>query len=177
MGTGKINVWITDVGRPSRISSDAWMVLLADCTGKLLEWCGRKYIFWAKCGHVEIQDVPPGCYVVAAARYIGAGPPVYFNWATDFTIARVNCGEVACVTLFAPSYQRCGYLLKVATKMLVAREGLPRDTGTKLVQAIDETLKYAPKPMMEMETAEFLESILKEQQKAPSEEQKQPKEA
>src|SRR5438874_13351345 len=74
MGTGTIQVWVTNQGDPCGVSdrppdndSAQWVVGVWECSGKLLSWCQTEFFdLKTKCGFAEIE-VPPGCYVVVAA--------------------------------------------------------------------------------------------------------------
>ncbi len=170
MGTGKLNVWITEIGKPCSISNNNWTVAILDCEGKLLEWCGKKYIFPAPCGHVEIPSIPPGRYLITAARYIRPGPSMYWNVAADFTVTNVNCGEETCVTLYTPTYPKCGYLFKLATHMLANQGAIPKVAADHLIKAIDAVLQEVPKAREEFEKLDFINILLKENQQIQKDE-------
>jgi len=170
MGTGKINVWITEIGKPCKISHMDWAVAIAECDGKVLKWCGKEYLFTAKHGHVEIPEVPPGTYIVTAARWIiTTYPYIYFNRATNFTVVNVNCGKEACVILYTPTYPECGYLLKLATEMIVeaTQERAQENPASSedfagrarvLIDAIEKVL--ALKPIAEIGIPEYLDRLM-----------------
>jgi hypothetical protein len=113
MGLATLNVWITAFGDPCHIvpeqPGENWYVHVLDCSGKPLEWCGRKFInINTRCGHAEFQ-VPPGCYALLASHTFVQNPEHGFgNRLTHVGVVRVNCGDHACVTLFSPSAWFCG---------------------------------------------------------------------
>jgi hypothetical protein len=66
MSTSKLNVWVSELDEPCRISNRTWYVTIYTCDGKPLEWCGKRYVVLpARCGHLEVE-VPPGCYTISA---------------------------------------------------------------------------------------------------------------
>jgi len=119
MSTAKLNVWITDFGdachivKPRDLSPgvpERWFVHITDCTGNVLEWCGKKFSFLeAKCGHLEIE-IPPGCYSVFATHTAqqSQGRQPFGNQLTHIQVVRANCGDHVCVTLFSPKMSSCG---------------------------------------------------------------------
>ena len=178
-GTGKINVWITELGKPCAIGNRTWTVAVVGCDGRILEWCGRRFVQLARCSHTEFVGVPPGRYLIGAAAYILPGPPIYWNAATDFSVVNVNCGEETCVTLYAPTYLRCHWGLILATKMLQQQDAIPSNLGDKLVGALQEAGKHvaskAP-PIADFEKLEFMENLMAEGQKLMKAEQAREKE-
>jgi hypothetical protein len=96
MGFAHVNVWITDIGHPCRMSSQAWRVWVWQCDGTPLEWCGKVYGgLSAECGHLELE-LPPGCYVIWG--YLQQQNN--FVW-TDRAVVQACCDEHHCVTLYA----------------------------------------------------------------------------
>ena len=103
MSTGKIEVWITGVGRNAcQVSWELpWYVNVRDCCGEPLLWCDRQYqCIAACCGHVDIE-VPPGCYVLRAGAFSGGEKPCTGQLIdlTGSAVVTVGCGQEACVTL------------------------------------------------------------------------------
>lgn len=107
MSTAKLNVWITEMGKPCRIETRKTLfVYVLHCDGTVLEWCGNRYVgLPAKCGHLEIE-IPVGCYVVGAVENPSGIPPLG-NHLTHIAIVRANCGDHICVTLFNPTLHHC----------------------------------------------------------------------
>ena len=95
MSTAKLNVWVTRVGDPCHIDSEhQWFVHVLDCDGKVLEWCGTRFMnIETRCSHAEI-DVPPGCYTVCATWSPGTSSEHLGNHVTHLQVVRVNCGEM-----------------------------------------------------------------------------------
>ncbi len=181
-GTGKINVWITDIGKPCSIGQRTWTVAVVGCDGRILEWCGRRFVQLAKCSHTEFVGVPPGRYLVGAAAYVGPGAEgrVYWNQAVDLTVVNVDCGEETCVTLYASTYLRCGYLVYLATLNLQQQGIIPAEIGKPLAEALIKAVKQVektmPQPIAEFEKLEFWQKLAEEGQALMKEEQKRKKE-
>jgi hypothetical protein len=121
MSLAKLNVWITRFGDACHIDDkEPYFVHITDCSGKVLEWCGKKYAgLPAKCGHLEV-DIPPGCYSVFASHTPGATGPSFGNRLTHVQVVRANCGDHVCVTLYAPSLWICGTWFAYAVKTQLA---------------------------------------------------------
>jgi len=103
-------------------------------------------------GHVEIE-LPPGSYVVIASlhNWVQDGE-LYGNWVTDHGIVHVSCGQEACTTLYAPSEQRCGWVLLEAVLPLQMRhEVVKREQGERAVGAMREAFNRRPSPFEERE--------------------------
>lgn len=113
MSTAKLNVWITEMGKPCRIETNKTLfVYVLHCDGTVLEWCkdGRKIRYVglpAKCGHLEIE-IPVGCYIVGAVENPSGIPPLG-NHLTHIAIVRADCGQEICVTLFNPTLHHCAH--------------------------------------------------------------------
>jgi len=125
MSTATLNVWVTDIGDPCHITDREYFVTIVDCAGRVLEWCGRKFSFIpARCGHAEIQGIPPGCYAVFAGQDPkGIGIPPFGNLLTHVQVVRLNCGDHACVTLFAPAFHFCGTWFTQALQGIITAGG------------------------------------------------------
>jgi hypothetical protein len=145
-----------------------WAVAVLHCDGRVVNWSeGRfrhhhddKWIpinkhtpnggtpgWWyehipTRDGHVEIE-LPPGCYVVRASMHTWfANGVLNGNWATDHGIVRACCGEEACVTLYAPSFEPCDVILADFVLPLLMKKGIiSREEGTKEVEALKAVLK------------------------------------
>ncbi len=145
-----------------------WKVAVLHCDGRTLNWSEGRYRFhhddpWTpirrhvrpgdparqegwwyeniltRDGHVEIE-VPPGCYVVVASlhNWIANGV-LYGNWVTDHAIVQTACGHDACITLYAPSIQRCMTPLLEMVVPLLERQGIIHaDQAERAVEVINE---------------------------------------
>ena len=151
MSTATLNVWVTGVGEPCKIDDQRqWYVHVLHCDGTILDWCGRHYQnIPTKCGHVEIE-VPPGTYLVVATWSPGApgtSPTSLGNHISHVQIARVNCGDHACVTLFPPTFHWCGIWWLVALREAMTLQNFPanaRPAAKRALEAADELLKQIP---------------------------------
>jgi hypothetical protein len=139
MATAKLNVWITQLGRPCTISGRRWVVAVARCDGSILEWRGTRYeSIPAPNGHAEIE-VPPGCYVISASMHTWWTEGVLMgNWWTHDAIVQVSCGDEACVILYAPTAQHCiEPVFEIVLPLLAEHQVIPGD----LAEAARENLK------------------------------------
>ncbi len=171
MGLAKLNIWISALDNPCKISSKRWFVNIFTCDGSPLIWCNKEYVGIGtdKCGHLEVE-VPPGCYYINAveAWYIKDG--VYYgNHYTHNAIVQARCDEVVCVRLFASSLHRCGVIFAKAVQNAI---NINRDLvqiAEPLIDNISRFLEYVPKPVAPFEldptVEKKIESILKEEQK------------
>jgi len=153
MGFAKLNIWITELGNPCKIDKRTWYVNIYTCDGRILEWCGKRYIVQeAKCGHLE-TEVPPGCYVVNAVwgYWIDSQGLIHGNHFTHNAIVQACCGEMSCVALFTPVNHICGIVFHLAVKDLLMQNLIPKDAAQRLNVAMTEVLKYMPKPVNEFE--------------------------
>lgn len=122
-GFGALDIWITKLGQPCKISDRKWFVTIWHCDGSLLEWCGKKYIVVpAPCGHVSIT-IPPGCYYISAVWSYKELPNENYqaNHFTHGAIVELCCNERQCVKLYNPKIHKCGKILMEAAKNLVGR--------------------------------------------------------
>lgn len=89
MGAGKINVWIRepDDCTVSEMDGYAWA---RPCCARESD---KIYQAKLKNGHAEIEDVPPGCYIVDASWRPGCCGDA------KETMVIVDCGEMVCVNL------------------------------------------------------------------------------
>ena len=167
LGTGKLNIWVSEIQQPCLISNRTWWFTVFDCKGRPFKWCDREYTAVpGKCGHIEFE-LPPGMYKIFAhghPRYVyeDRGVIIKYNIFTDDAIVKINCEETTCVTLYPPSYHRCGYYFLVATLLNMHFSSIDEKKGHNLMRAIHEVLEELPKPIQENETLEFLEKYLKE---------------
>ena len=166
MGMARLNIWITDLGHPCKMAQRDWVVAIAGCDGKILEWCGRRYdSVPAPCGHVDLE-VPPGCYVIRASAHTWWSQGLLFgNWATDRAVVQACCDEHHCVTLYAPSVMACWVpLFDIVLPTLVENGTLPRETLGAL-QTINAAIAKLPTTEFEREEAENLRAMFKAQRK------------
>ncbi|WP_152042581.1 hypothetical protein [Salinigranum salinum] len=129
MSTGKLDIWITRLGEPCRITDETYYVSIAHCNGEILKWCDRRYLgLRARCGHLEVE-VPPGCYQIRAVHHglRGTGGLYYGNWLTDTAIVEVSCGDHECVKLYAPAARECGQLFERALRQFGEQMGVDPD--------------------------------------------------
>ena len=167
MGMAKLNVWVSDIDDPCSISNRTWYVTIYDCDGRVLEWCGKRYVVLpAKCGHLEVE-LPPGCYRVNAVwSFSVGGGIIYVNHFTDSAVVQVSCDQTACVKLFNPSTHRCGTILLRAVRDLLEqkaiRPALPRQVETTL----NELLQQLPRPVkgFELDHLDEIEKLVREQE-------------
>lgn len=150
MSTANLNVWITRRGDACHIDDNTtYYVNITDCLGHPLVWCGKRYIFLpAKCGHLQV-DIPPGCYTVFASHNPGGIPP-FGNLLTHVQVVRLNCGDHACVTLFAPGLHYCATWFKVAVEQQIEALGqnnVDAKLARETVAAVENFIaKLAPEP-------------------------------
>jgi hypothetical protein len=172
MGLGKLNIWIRyepDITWSCRVDTkNPWYVTIKDCTGRILEWCGKVYsrVGPTECGHIEIE-VPPGCYVLSAIGYATG-----HNTFTAPAFVLVGCDETACVNLLAPIQHNCGWYWISGMKQGVREKVIPPGVADEATKATEEVLKYVKAPIIrpgeiplerEIEEAEeFLKNLEKE---------------
>lgn len=136
MSASTLNVWITAIGDPCHITNTEYYVSVVDCEGAPLNWGGKIYkSIPAEFGHVELE-VPPGCYAVFAVQQPKGIPP-FGNVLTNVAIVRVNCGDHACVTLFAPDAHLCGSWFGGALRDIANAPGVPRELVAAAIEAVD----------------------------------------
>jgi hypothetical protein len=88
-------------------------------------------------GHVEIE-VPPGCYVVRGSMHTWFVNGVLFgNWATDRAVVCACCGEDACVTLYASSFQPCSIIIfEFVIPLLIKQGAINRKDAERVIEAM-----------------------------------------
>ncbi len=168
MALGRLNVFVSELDHGCKVDSRTWYVTIYDCDGRVLDWCGRRYV----------AMLPPGCYTLLATWSFAVGPGgiIYGNHFTDHAVAHVCCGEETCVTLFTPSAHRCGILFDIALRVMEARgEGAPAEVVGRAREAIGELLEHLPRPARPFELG-HLDELLDVVQKGPKEEKRDPKE-
>lgn len=141
MSTSVINVFCTKRGTCD-ITSETLFVYVTDCRGRILEWCGKRYVnIPARCGHATIE-VPPGCYFVGAVENPKGIKPLG-NHLTHLGVVQVRCGDHACVTLFDPTLHFCGTWFKNAVTTHLQAQALPataQGTAREAVRAVENLL-------------------------------------
>lgn len=167
MGMSKLNIWVTDTDDPCSISNRTWYVTIYNCDGKVLEWCGRRYVVIpARCGHLEI-DVPPGCYRINAVwSFSFLGGIFYVNHFTDSAVVQACCDGHVCVTLFNPSTHRCGQIYLRAIKDVLDQNAVPANIAQEAEKAINNLLQYLPRPVrgFELDHLDEIEKLVREQE-------------
>lgn len=148
MGLRTLNVWIHDQADPCKISDETWFVTVTYC-GASVEWSGTTYTFIeAKCGHLEIE-LPPGCYVVFASRFVFVPcNPIPFNWifiSSHFALVMVGCDQIACVHLYNPSYRQMVRPPGEAAWAMVEKHEVPKEAAEPLAGAVNAVLEHLPK--------------------------------
>lgn len=153
MGMAKLNVFVSALDDPCKISSRTWYVNIYNCDGSILEYCGKKYAVQpAKCGHLEIE-VPPGCYRINAVwGFKLVGRDTYrANHFTDSTLVTACCEQTACVKLFNPNVHRCGYIYALAVRDLVNQKVINPELGRQLEDVVREINERAGRPERQFE--------------------------
>lgn len=172
MGLAKLNVFISGIDDPCGIDNRTWYVTIYDCDGRVLEWCGKRYVVLpAKCGHLEVR-VPPGCYYLKAVwgyRYDVTRSVIYANHFTDAAIIQACCDHTTCVKLFNPSIHRCGRIYLEALHDLGQLKLAKADLLKPIDEAINNLLRHVPRPVKEFELG-HLEEIDKLVEKLAGEE-------
>lgn len=148
MSIARMNVWVTRVGDPCKIDMEhQWFVHVLHCDGKILDWCNRRYTnIRTQCGHVEFS-VPPGQYMVCATMspaQATESPTSLGNHISHLALARVNCGDHACVTLFPPTFHWCGVWWIRALEVHVEMGAVDRDQAGAAMDAVRGLLGQVP---------------------------------
>lgn len=166
-GMAKLNIFVSAMDDPCKLSSRTWYITIFDCDGNVFEWCGKRFILIpAKCGHVEVS-VPPGCYYIKAVWnfwYYEQGSYYRVNHWTDAAIVQACCEKTTCVRLFNPSVHRCGKIYVRALRDLVRQKAMKFEVANQAEKAINATLKQIPVPLKKFELGieEEIEKLLKE---------------
>lgn len=168
MGMAKLNIWVSAIDDPCSIDNRTWYVTIYNCDGKVLEWCGRRFVVMpARCGHLEVE-VPPGCYRINAVwSFAVAGGVIYVNHFTDSAVVRACCDHHQCVTLFNPSIHRCGTIFLRAVRDLVLQKGINQEIAQPVEQAVNRLLAATPRPFrgFELDILDEIEKLVREQEK------------
>ncbi|MGH9878722.1 MAG: hypothetical protein ACRD5H_13885 [Nitrososphaerales archaeon] len=177
MTTAKLNIWVSELDQPCRISNRTWYVTIYGCDGKPLEWCGRRYVVMAaRCGHLEV-DVPPGCYAINAVwgfRFLGG--IYYVNHFTDHAILQASCGQEVCVNLYAPTAHRCGVILLRAVQDLQRQNAIKPDLAKRAQEVLNELVRAIPAPVNEFELGHLdeIDRLVEEQERDSERAQERP---
>jgi hypothetical protein len=153
LGLAKLNVWLTETDNPCKVNDRTFYVSIFTCDGELLKWAGHEFkLLEAKNGHLEV-DVPPGCYYIRAASIHCE------NAYSDSAIVRVNCGDVACVTLLLPSLRRCIEALNVALRLPRTLELIPPELVRPLQDHLTRVTERLPTPIHGFELPHINETV------------------
>lgn len=180
MSTSILNVWITKLGEPCKITNRPWVVAISHCDGRVLNWSEGRYRhhsddswtpipyhtppggvpgFWyesipTKDGHVEIE-LPPGCYTVRGTMHSWfSNGLLYGNWATDRAIIQACCGGHVCTTLYAPTKTACSIVLfEYVVPLLMKHDIVKNRNAQAVIKAMKEIFK--PDEASEFEQGEF----------------------
>ena len=168
MSLADLNVWVSALDDPCKISSRTWYINIYNCDGSILKWCGRDYaVIRAPCGHRRIR-VPPGCYRINAVWSFSIGNGFYYvNHFTDSVIVHACCDKHQCVTLFNPSAHRCGRIFLAAVHDAVTQEAVPVEVARAAEDGIQQVLKHIPRPMraFELDNLDEIEKRVREAEK------------
>lgn len=148
MSLAKLNIWVSELDDPCKISNRTWYINIFNCDGTVLKWCDFEYaVIPARCGHRTIY-VPPGCYRINAVWSFRIGDGVYYvNHFTDSAIVQACCDNHQCVTLFNPSAHRCGVIFLAAVRDIAQQDALPGEVVENAQGAIRQVLKHIPRPV------------------------------
>lgn len=169
MALAKIDIWVSEMEDPCGVDDEHnWYVIIYDCDGRILKWCGKRYFLMpAKCGHLEV-DLPPGVYYIRAVwGYSHTGPLYHVNHYTDAAIVQASEREAVSVKLFNPSLHRCGYIFLSAVKVLMKHKMFPPDLVKGLEEMMNKILAEvpAPKKAFELESIDKIEELIAAQEK------------
>ncbi len=161
---------------PCGVDSRTWYVTIYDCDGRVLEWCGRRYVVIpARCGHAEIE-VPPGCYRVNAVwSFRFAGGIFHVNHFTDSAIVQAGCEQHVCVKLFNPSIHRCGVIFLRAVHDLLEQKGIKAEIAQGVERAVKGLLEFVPRPVkgFELDHLDEIEKLVRAQEAEQNEPRKE----
>jgi len=152
MGTARLDVWVSELGDGCRIHpTRLWYVHVLQCDGSLLVHGDTTFTNQVTTnGHVAL-DVPPGQYLVVATWSKGNGTAEHLgNHLTHMQIVRVNCGDSACVYLYAPTLHLCGHHFLKAIQEQMANAALDPKVAGNAIQAVERLLRtIEPDPIAE----------------------------
>ena len=165
MSLANLNVWVSALDDPCKISRRTWYINIYNCDGSILKWCGRDYaVIPAPCGHRHIR-VPPGCYRINAVWSFSVGNGVYY--VTDSAIVQACCDNHQCVTLFNPSAHRCGRIFLAAINDAVLQEAVPKEAARAAQDGIEQVLRHIQRPIrgFELDNMEEFEKRIRAAEK------------
>ena len=144
MGFSRLNIFVSGLDDPCRVSNRTWYVTIYNCDGSVLEWCNQRYaVLKAPCGHIQVR-VPPGCYYIKAVwSYTVVTPGLVYraNHFTDAAIVTACCEQTSCVKLFNPRAHRCGFIYVRALQDMVQQKALEPAQAERAIAAVEETAK------------------------------------
>jgi len=154
MSLAKLNVWVSALDDPCKISNRTWYINVYNCDGSILRWCGHEYaVIPAPCGHRTLH-LPPGCYRINAVWSFRFGGGFYYvNHFTDSTVVQACCDDEQCITLFNPNAHRCGRIFLAAIQDAVRQEAVPAEDARAAQDGIERFLKHIPEPTRPFELA------------------------
>lgn len=165
MSLADLNVWVSALDDPCKISNRTWYINIYNCDGSILDWCGHKYaVLRAPCGHRHIR-VPPGCYRINAVWSFRLGNGFYYvNHFTDSAVVQACCDTHQCVTLFNPSAHRCGKIFLRAVNDALVQDALPKEAARAAEDGINQVLEHIPRPMrpFELDNLDEIEKRVRE---------------
>lgn len=152
MGTARLDVWVSEPGDGCKVHPTLhWYVHVLHCDGSLLEDGEKKFTNQVtKYGHVAL-DVPPGEYLIVATWTKGNETAEHLgNHLTHMQVVRVNCGDRACVYLYAPTLHLCGTHLIKAIREHLADRAVDRRVAGDAIEAVERLLStLKPDPIAE----------------------------
>lgn len=171
MGMSTLQIWITSEGSPCTISElDAhdnntpWQVAIMHCDGRVLTWCGRKYVaLVAECGYLEVK-VPPGCYVIRAGEGLRIDKKtggLLGNHLSDHAVVTACCDESVCVTLFAPTLHNCLFGVNAALQGAVNANLVPAELARPALTALKALYDKLPGSNFDNTALPLMEELLK----------------
>lgn len=95
MGFASVNAFVCDLRNPCNLDSSIWYYNIYNCDMTPLLWCRHNFQnIEARCGHLQLNELPPGCYIIAAIKRDPQRPirtyPVLFQ---------ARCNEDVCLKL------------------------------------------------------------------------------
>jgi len=136
-GLSGLDIWVTKLREPCMVSDRTWYVSIFHCDGKLLEYCGRKFlVLRAPCGKLSVE-VPPGCYLISAVWGYTRLPDGNYqaNHFTHKCVVEACCNVRQCCKLYNPTIHRCGRILNAAARDLVPQLQVHFEAKVAVAQA------------------------------------------
>ncbi len=154
MSLATLNIWVSELDDPCKISNRTWFINVYNCDGSILNWCDFEYaVVPAPCGHRTLR-LPPGCYRINAVWNFRPGDGIYYvNHFTDSVVVQACCDTHQCVTLFNPNVHRCGVIFLAAIRDAVAQDAVPPDLAENALGAVQRLVDKIPRPMRPFELA------------------------